>query len=197
MKNSLIAILIFSSLVLPGQGAAAFLERIDSDDDKLSDQDESAIYRTNPLNSDTDGDGFSDGDEINSGFDPNKYFNDKLEKTIWINLKTQTLSYALGGYRLKEIKISTGLKRTPTPAGEFKILKKVPKVTYKGAGYFFPNTKWNLQFKAQKIGNLYIHGAYWHNNFGRPMSHGCVNVSYKDMEPLYLWADKGASVFIQ
>jgi lipoprotein-anchoring transpeptidase ErfK/SrfK len=22
-----------------------------------------------------------------------------------------------------------------------------------------------------------LHGAYWHNNFGHPMSHGCVNIS--------------------
>ena len=46
-------------------------------------------------------------------------------------------------------------------------------------------------FKKGKGFNYYIHGAYWHNKFGKQMSHGCVNVSYANMEGLYQWAEKG------
>ena len=37
----------------------------------------------------------------------------------------------------------------------------------------------------------------WHHNFGRPMSHGCVNVSYEDMEKLYNWAEEGTRIIIE
>jgi lipoprotein-anchoring transpeptidase ErfK/SrfK len=42
----------------------------------------------------------------------------------------------------------------------------------------------------------WIHGAYWHDNFGQPMSHGCVNVDYENMEPLYDWSQVGTKVII-
>ncbi len=42
-----------------------------------------------------------------------------------------------------------------------------------------------------------IHGAYWHNNFGRHHSHGCVNLSISDSEKLYKWAESGTSVIIR
>jgi len=34
-----------------------------------------------------------------------------------------------------------------------------------------------------------IHGAYWHNDFGRPKSHGCVNMAIPDSEKLFYWAN--------
>jgi len=43
---------------------------IDSDFDGLSDYEEVKVYGTNPLNDDTDGDSFKDGDEIKSGYNP-------------------------------------------------------------------------------------------------------------------------------
>jgi lipoprotein-anchoring transpeptidase ErfK/SrfK len=51
-------------------------------------------------------------------------------------------------------------------------------------------------FKKMSWGNLYIHGAYWHNKFGQPVSGGCVNVPYSVMEELYNWTDVGTKVTI-
>jgi lipoprotein-anchoring transpeptidase ErfK/SrfK len=34
-----------------------------------------------------------------------------------------------------------------------------------------------------------LHGAYWHNNFGHTMSHGCINMRQVDAEALFNWAD--------
>jgi len=34
-----------------------------------------------------------------------------------------------------------------------------------------------------------LHGAYWHNNFGHPMSHGCVNMKIADAEKIYYWTN--------
>jgi lipoprotein-anchoring transpeptidase ErfK/SrfK len=41
-----------------------------------------------------------------------------------------------------------------------------------------------------------LHGAYWHNNFGHPMSHGCINERIVDAKTLYGWADVGTPVSI-
>ena len=41
--------------------------------------------------------------------------------------------------------------------------------------------------KITKARGFGLHGAYWHNNFGHPMSHGCVNMRIEDAEKLYYW----------
>ena len=163
----------------------------------MDDETEMNIYHTNPNSSDTDNDGFSDGEEVKFNFDPNRAVNDRLEKRIEVSLKDQALTYFLGPYSIKAIKISSGIKKGSTPVGIFKVLQKKPLVTYKGSNYFFPNTRWNMMFAKTKLGNLYIHGAYWHNKFGQPMSHGCINVSYNDMENLYNWTDEDTKIIIQ
>lgn len=118
-------------------------------------------------------------------------------KIITISLKDQSLKYFEGTQKIGEFKISSGLPRTPTPPGEYQVIVKKPLVTYKGVDYYYPNTKWNLMFKRGSAGNYYIHGAFWHDKFGTPASHGCVNVSYANMEFLYGWADTGTRILIQ
>lgn len=183
-------------LILPLRVRALNIDQ-DTDYDGLSDAEELDIYYTNPNLTDTDGDGYSDGDEVHFGFDPNQVGNDRLEKKIEVSLKNQTLTYSLGPYLIKTLKVSTGDRKHPTPAGDYTILIKKPLVTYRGTNYYYPNTRWNILFKKGTVGNLYIHGAYWHNKFGERMSHGCVNVSYLDMESLYNWADVGIKVSIK
>jgi hypothetical protein len=169
----------------------------DSDNDGLSDGDEVNIYHTNPQVSDTDEDGYLDGDEVKYNYDPNSKTDDKLEKKIVVALADQSLSYRLGDYIVGGFKISSGLQKTPTPTGSYEILVKKPMVSYTGADYNYKNTRWNMLFKKGSPLGYYIHGAYWHNNFGEPMSHGCINVSYQNIEPLYNWADVGTKVIIQ
>ena len=45
-------------------------------------------------------------------------------------------------------------------------------------------------------GSYAIHGTYWHNNFGRPMSHGCVNMKTSQATRLYQWAPKKTLVIV-
>lgn len=165
----------------------------DSDNDGISNFREIYTYNSDPNNPDSDLDGFNDGNEVQFGFDPNRKSNDRLEKNIVVVLGDQSLSYRLGDYVIESIKISSGIYKTPTPKGEFKILQKLPLVNYLGEGYAYRNTRWNMKFKN----SFYIHGAFWHNAFGSPMSHGCVNVSYADMEKLYNWADIGTKLVIK
>ena len=52
-----------------------------------------------------------------------------------------------------------------------------------GTYYSLPNVEW-VQYFYQDYS---FHGTYWHNNFGNPMSHGCVNMTNEDAEWLFCW----------
>ncbi len=84
--------------------------------------------------------------------------------------------------------ISSGLDRTPTVTGEFRIKMKVPSQTMSGGegaySYNLPNVKWVQYFYAEYA----FHGTYWHNDFGRPKSHGCINMTNADAKWLFEWA---------
>ncbi|MFH0873880.1 MAG: L,D-transpeptidase family protein [Candidatus Komeilibacteria bacterium] len=179
----------------PLKGNKMKLRDIDSDKDGLTD-DWEIILGTDLLNPDTDGDGHKDGEEVMAGFGPTSTSTSKVSKKIIVSLAKQSLTYSFNNKTLDSFPISSGVKYLPTPKGEYTLLKKVPVVNYVGTDYSYLNTKWNLLFLRKKYG-YYIHGAYWHNKFGQPMSHGCVNVSYSNMERLYNWADTETQITIQ
>ncbi|MDO8522799.1 MAG: L,D-transpeptidase family protein, partial [bacterium] len=122
-------------------------------------------------------------------------------KRIIIDRSEQAL-YAYDGDELfMQTKISTGLELTPTPRGAFTIFKKTPSRYMQGPlpgisdqYYDLPGVPWNLYFTEQ--GGA-IHGAYWHNKFGQPWSHGCVNLPLPEAKKLYIWADIGTSVLVR
>jgi lipoprotein-anchoring transpeptidase ErfK/SrfK len=118
---------------------------------------------------------------------------DPTGKKILVDLSEQRL-YAFDHGQLKlSTLVSTGVARLPTPVGSFAIFRKIANKLYQGPDYYLPNTPWNMNFKP----GYYLHAAYWHNNFGHPMSHGCVNLSIPDAKWLYDWAPIGTSVTIQ
>jgi len=170
------------------------LIQVDSDKDYLNDNWE-IILGTDLMNPDSDGDLYLDGTEVAASYNPLDKSAIKLEKLIKVDLSRQHLEYYFGNKLFGSFPISSGVFGMPTPQGEFSILTKVPLMYYGGPGFNYPNTKWNLHFTTQRY-RYFIHGAYWHNNFGHPMSHGCVNVSYENMEPLYWWAQLGTKVLI-
>lgn len=166
---------------------------VDSDADGLSDVIEEKLG-TNTIIADTDGDGIGDGKEVVRGFDPLNTERVRLKnKNVKVDLSTQQLSYYVGDVKIGAMPVSTGVLSSPTPNGDYKIIRELESHLYSGPGYYLPNTKWNMEFKR----SFYLHGAYWHNQFGiRPMSHGCVNIGYKDAEKLYWFLDVGDSVKI-
>jgi lipoprotein-anchoring transpeptidase ErfK/SrfK len=89
--------------------------------------------------------------------------------------------------------VSTGTGNTPTPVGEYAIYSKVRSQTMSGPGYSLPN----VEFVSYFYSSYAIHGTYWHNNFGQPMSHGCVNMRNTDAEWLYTWAPIGTPVSVR
>ena len=111
---------------------------------------------------------------------------------IGINLNTQTLTAYEGNNAVFSTLISSG-STFPTPTGTYSILYRVRSQRMTGPGYDLPNVPWVMYFTNR--GHA-IHGAYWHNNFGRPMSHGCINMRPSEAEWLYNFTPNGAKVVI-
>lgn len=115
------------------------------------------------------------------------------QKHIYVDLTKQHLYAYDGNTLVYDLLVSTG-KWYPTPTGDFKIWIKLRYTRMTGGNkaigtfYDLPNVPYTMFFyndqypKARGYG---LHGAYWHNNFGHPMSHGCVNLSTSDAEKLY------------
>jgi len=112
------------------------------------------------------------------------------EKWIDVNLSTQTIYAYQGQTAVYSARVSTGLWGTPTVVGTFSIYAKYLATPMSGPGYYLPNVPHTMYFYR----GYAIHGAYWHNNFGTPMSHCCVNLSLPDAEWFYNWAPMGTKV---
>ena len=115
------------------------------------------------------------------------------EKHIYINLASQTLSAFQGETLYMEAKVSTG-KWNKTPIGEFTIWERLRATRMTGGTgddfYDLPNVPYVMFFGGSGVPNwkgFGLHGAYWHNNFGHPMSHGCVNMRPIDAKKLFDW----------
>jgi lipoprotein-anchoring transpeptidase ErfK/SrfK len=112
------------------------------------------------------------------------------ERWIDINLSAQTLSAYEGENIVDTFIVSTGRGGYPTVTGEYRIWVKVPMQDMSGPGYYIQDVPWVMYF-YQSYG---IHGTWWHNNFGTPMSAGCVNMTIDDAKWMYGWASVGAIV---
>jgi hypothetical protein len=111
---------------------------------------------------------------------------------IRVVLGRQRLEVFQGGRLIREMKVSTGVPGMATPVGSYQVQQKIPVKLYSGPGYYLPNTRYNMQFRP----GYYLHEAYWHNNFGRPMSHGCINLRADDARWLYEWSRVGTRVSV-
>jgi LysM repeat protein len=111
-------------------------------------------------------------------------------KWIDVDLSTQTLTAYQDGQAVFTARVSTGTWRTPTVVGTYRVYVKYVSTRMRGPGYDTPDVPYTMYF-YQGYG---LHGAYWHDNFGTPMSHGCVNLSVDDARWLYNWAPVGTKV---
>jgi lipoprotein-anchoring transpeptidase ErfK/SrfK len=121
----------------------------------------------------------------------------RAAKWILIDLSDQRLMAYQGNKTIYTWRVSTGIIRYPTVVGTFRVYAKLPKQRMqggRGADYYnLPNVPDVMYFHR----GYAIHGAYWHNNFGRPMSHGCVNMPLAAAAWLYDWAPMGTAVVVR
>ena len=121
----------------------------------------------------------------------------KDEKWIDVNLKTETLVAFEGDKPVFATAVSTGKedkedkeKDHHTPPGQFRIREKHIAATMDGdvasdGPYSIEDVPWIMYFN----GSYALHGAFWHNNFGRQQSHGCVNLAPIDAKAIFGWTE--------
>ena len=121
------------------------------------------------------------------------------EKLVVVNISRQTLSCFEGKDEIYNTRVSTGvmnnIEGTPTdkwstPLGTRAIWRKMVSVHMSGGttggGYDLPGVSWTTFFEGNGVA---IHSTFWHNNFGEPMSHGCVNATPEDAKWVFSWTN--------
>jgi lipoprotein-anchoring transpeptidase ErfK/SrfK len=112
------------------------------------------------------------------------------ERWIDVDLTNQRLYAYEGDTIVNSFIVSTGTWIHPTVTGKYKIYIKLRSGSMSGPGYFLPNVPYIMYFYK----SYGLHGTYWHNNFGTPMSHGCINLRTDEAAWLYDWASMGTVV---
>lgn len=111
-------------------------------------------------------------------------------KAIVVSTTEQRIYAYENGVLIHSHLTSTGRAETPTVLGDYKIYVKYEATDMSGPGYYLPQVPYTMYF-YQGYG---IHGTYWHNSFGRPMSHGCVNLPTEEAKWFFEWAEVGTLV---
>ncbi len=124
-------------------------------------------------------------------------FKQSKQQWIQVNLSEQRLTAWEGSTPVYSVTVSTGRASDATPAGVYAIQTKYRTTRmqgeHEGQAYDIPDVPYAMYFS----GNYAIHGAYWHRNFGTPVSSGCVNMPVEGAEWLFGWASPGTPVVVQ
>lgn len=114
-------------------------------------------------------------------------------KSVLVILSEQMLYAYQDGQLVRSSAVSTGVAAHPTVVGDFAVYVKYTSQTMSGPGYYLPGVPYVMYFYR----DYGLHGTYWHNNFGTPMSHGCVNLPTPEAEWLFNWAEIGTPVYVR
>jgi len=112
------------------------------------------------------------------------------ERWIDIDLTNQRAYAMVGDQMANAFIVSTGTWAHPTVTGQFNIYVKYRYADMSGPGYYLPDVPYVMYF----YDGYGLHGTYWHNNFGTPMSHGCVNFTIDDAGWVYNFSSIGTLV---
>ncbi len=122
-----------------------------------------------------------------------------LFKYIDVSLTEQRLRAYKNGQLDFDFLISSGTAKYPTPTGDFAVRSKIHSMTMEheyGPDHPDNYSLDNVPHVLPIYGDITIHGAYWHNNFGHRMSHGCINEPLDKAGELYDWAAVGDPVLV-
>jgi len=112
------------------------------------------------------------------------------ERWFDVDLDAQVLVAYEGERPVYATLVSSGKPGTDTPEGLYRVWIKFAEADMTGNGtagndtYRVATVPWTMFFQDDYA----LHTAYWHDRFGEPMSHGCINLSPRDARALYGWA---------
>jgi lipoprotein-anchoring transpeptidase ErfK/SrfK len=122
------------------------------------------------------------------------------QKRLDVDLTMQTVTAYEYNQAVFTATVSTGLAAlqganaaipTVTPQGDFNVMVKMPSKHMGGGNlagdldaYALPGVPWCTFFT--EVGHAF-HGAYWHDNYGTPMSHGCINMRPDEAKWIFRW----------
>lgn len=123
---------------------------------------------------------------------------DVEDKKILVDVTHQTLSCYEGNREVLWSRVSTGAKFNSegvavdawsTPVGDYHVVNRKFISIHMGggsaaSGYELFGVSWTSIFAT---GGVAMHSTFWHNNYGEPMSHGCVNLNPEDAKFIYRW----------
>lgn len=116
------------------------------------------------------------------------------ERWIDVNLTQQRLVAYEGDIPVFETLVSSGTWNHPTVTGQFRVWLRFTSQTMDGRrlgyNYYLENVPYVMYF----FEDYALHGTFWHNNFGTPMSHGCVNLPTPAAEWIFNWSAIGTLV---
>jgi lipoprotein-anchoring transpeptidase ErfK/SrfK len=122
------------------------------------------------------------------------------DKEIVVSISAEQMWAYESGQLVNSSLVSTGTAQTvetSTPIGFHSILTKLDSQTMEGtiSGQYYRVEDVPYVMYFDDLGNA-LHGTYWHNNFGAPMSHGCVNLPMDVAAWMYDWAPVGTPVTV-
>ncbi|MEW5854166.1 MAG: L,D-transpeptidase [Myxococcota bacterium] len=106
---------------------------------------------------------------------------------VHVDLQEQVLTAYEGDRWVYATMIRTGRRSSPTKPGLFRVWAKIHHSTMSGGGrrpYRVEEVPHILAFNREQA----LHGAFWHDGFGTPGSHGCINLSPHDARWIFEWA---------
>ncbi len=109
---------------------------------------------------------------------------------ILVDLSRQRLIAYEGNRPVFTTRIASGYFEGDTPKGEFYVERKQPTrhmaSNLEGNGFDLPGVPWVCYISWTGVS---LHGTYWHNNFGTPQSHGCINLTPEAAKWVYRWTE--------
>jgi hypothetical protein len=116
------------------------------------------------------------------------------DKKLVVDLGSQILTAYEQEKVVFKSKISSGVRLIEggfaTPRGQYRIIRKRPcrhmanPANAYGSGFDLPGVPWVSYFTSDGVA---FHGTYWHNDFGVPHSHGCINMTSQTAKWVYRW----------
>jgi len=110
------------------------------------------------------------------------------DRRIVVSIPDRKLALLENGRVVKIYPVAVGAEASPSPAGEFKIVHRIPQPTYYAPGKVIPpgpanplGTRW-LGLSQKSFG---IHGTNEPWSIGRNSSHGCIRMRNRDVEDLF------------